>query len=884
MSFIGLTLTKRGRNLIASAISEDTPLNITHIELGEGMYNGTFSEKKELSKKVMEIPVKSVKRNDGEVVINCDFNSRDALKAFYFREVGIIGNGVLCYYDNSGDDAEYIDPEIETVVKQKRLRFTLSISSDVTVAVKIDSELYALKEETEAEIHELREETAEKIDGLKKSVSDGKSNVAEAITDMGINTVSTEDSPATFDILAENIRAITPSLSLQENTAKAKVGSNEVTQQIGYPMGGNIVPGTSDQLLISAGNRVYFTADYKLKSLGGDAEAAHVLTGKTFSSNKAGREKAGTMANQGAKTAALNCGGTYTIPAGYHNGSGKVTANSLASQTGVDSGKAAAGAGQILTGYQAYVNGSKVSGTMANQGAKTAALNCDGTYTIPAGYHNGSGKVTANSLASQTGVDSGKAAAGAGQILTGYQAYVNGVKITGTMPDQRKITNIDARRLNNGDKRYEVAVAAGYHGYNWANNWFEYITYAQLASDIGLTAGKIYKGNTIIGIEGTATGDATATASDILKDKTAYVNGAKVTGTMVKFSDYFYHPNASMNFRGGRTSYTDDTGATVTCSATDFISVYIGAKGFHENTSHEILMLASRFGNASASSVLSGKTFTSSDGFHTSGTMVNNGAVSKELSAGEEYTIPAGYHNGSGKAKAKSLSSQTGVDNGKTAAGAGQILTGYQAWVNGSKVTGTMTNRGAVTTNQSGADGSKLAEVVYTIPAGFHNGNGKIKTFGAIGTYKGDPTTIKCVSTTQSAFLFKRHANSHVNLAAGNSFDVNTGAYADYRVMNFAVGTKVELSSSLWACGNRSIMIFIRRYAKSGDVYEIKATHDATNAIYVQHGASVTIKETSITNGANLTFVWDAANGKITMTVENVSSQWIMHDLYVHVL
>ncbi len=78
-----------------------------------------------------------------------------------------------------------------------------------------------------------------------------------------------------------------------------------------------------------------------------------------------------------------------------------MTANSLASQTVVDSGKSAAGAAQILTGYQAYVNGSKVSGTMANRGAVTQSLACGGSYTIPAGYHNGSGKVIANSLASQ---------------------------------------------------------------------------------------------------------------------------------------------------------------------------------------------------------------------------------------------------------------------------------------------------------------------------------------------------------------------------------------------------------------------------------------------------------------------------------------------------
>lgn len=95
-------------------------------------------------------------------------------------------------------------------------------------------------------------------------------------------------------------------------------------------------------------------------ALSGNAADSQVLTGKTYYNTDAKTKRTGTMANQGAKTASLNCGGSYTIPAGYHNGSGKVTANSLASQT-----SATAGAGDILSGKTAYVNGSRVTGNMA---------------------------------------------------------------------------------------------------------------------------------------------------------------------------------------------------------------------------------------------------------------------------------------------------------------------------------------------------------------------------------------------------------------------------------------------------------------------------------------------------------------------------------------
>ena len=87
-----------------------------------------------------------------------------------------------------------------------------------------------------------------------------------------------------------------------------------------------------------------------------------------------------------------------------------------------------AAAAQILSGYEVLdQHGIKLTGIMEDNGAVSQALNAGGSYTIPAGYHNGSGKVTGNSLASQT-----SATAAAADIYEGKTAWVNGVKVTGT--------------------------------------------------------------------------------------------------------------------------------------------------------------------------------------------------------------------------------------------------------------------------------------------------------------------------------------------------------------------------------------------------------------------------------------------------------------------
>ena len=184
------------------------------------------------------------------------------------------------------------------------------------------------------------------------------------------------------------------------------------------------------------------------------ASRSNILQGKTTVTSDSDDEIVeGIMPNCGAKTASLNCGGSYPIPAGYHNGSGKVTANSLASQTGVQNGKTAIVPAAVRSGYEGWVNGSRVTGNMANYTGNTnrktiAPSTGQQTWKIPAGYHDGNGYVTV----------SVPAAGSAAAIFGSYYCWNSSNSGTiNAYPKDNKV-NIDA----NGTDGFKIKYAGKY--------------------------------------------------------------------------------------------------------------------------------------------------------------------------------------------------------------------------------------------------------------------------------------------------------------------------------------------------------------------------------------------------------------------------------------
>lgn len=352
----------------------------------------------------------------------------------------------------------------------------------------------------------LAEENKTNIAKSIESITNSRNTIRNKLIDFGL--AQNNDQLAA---LATAISNITDNGSVQASVKEGETyripkgyhdGSGTVSGVAGggnYNLQSKTVTPTKAQQPITADEGYYGLSDVTVKAIpeayqdvtAVTATAADVLATKVIV-DATGRVTTGTMPNNGAVSKTLDATTTsYAVPAGYHSGTGSVS---------------------IVTETKTLTPTKQQQVVPATSGKVISSVTVE---AIPGNY-----------------IDTTDATATAATILDGETAYVGGVKVEGTMPNN----GAAEKTLTTTETSY--TIPEGYHngeGTVIVVPETKTVQPSRSEQNVTPTAGKVLSKVTVGAIPANLidTTGATAEASDILSGQTAYVNGAKVTGSMV---------------------------------------------------------------------------------------------------------------------------------------------------------------------------------------------------------------------------------------------------------------------------------------------------------------------------------------------------------------
>lgn len=271
----------------------------------------------------------------------------------------------------------------------------------------------------------------------------------------------------------------------------------------------------------------------------------------------------------------------------------------------------------------------------------------------------------------------------------------------------------------------------------------------KVAGDTDLTAKNIKSGVNIFGVDGSFTSNGTqssgqtiAVADDILTGKSAWAKGAEVQGSMPNNGDVsntITTQNGTCTIPAGYTS-----GGTIKAQLTPvaLTNTIINGSSFQESTKdygwrstveipegyHSAVTLTKDFSSmlpapeteGAATQLLTGYDLYNHDGQLINGSMANNGKVTQTLNGTTtSYTIPAGYHNGTGTVSHATVNipdPTITVSNTGLITASGNWTAGFTTDTSYSK-TQQLTTKAATTITPTTTEQTAVASGIYTTGA-----------------------------------------------------------------------------------------------------------------------------------------------------------------------
>lgn len=501
-----IIITGDGQKLLARIAAGEVSAVFTGISTTDDQYTDDELQRLSTLKNIrQQADILNIEvKDDATIVISSYVNNQELEKGYYVATVGIYakvqGEEEILYGASRVGNRPFLPGFSETLTGIS-IRFTLKVGNSRNIVVNVDEttslttgEFYAYRQDFDEALLKIEFPQFEDYSSGGTEIPAPEDAINQIITGTG-RTVLLQYIKASLKGLL-NLAQRALSIAMGKNQARVFATSAALDAWLA-------VPANVEQL--NVGDNFYITAtdvpDYWWDGTQKQKLETQKVDLTTYDQRIAANSSSISELNG-------NISSLETKITSFEQTKSEIVASGLGKSLGLIASNTWA---QIVDKVKTVVNHGSWNETILTSG---------GTVTVPAGYHNGSGKVTGPTLAGLVGsnvnLDSGA------RMLSGYTAYgANGTKHSGSIINRSATIQTVVADTSDSNKSIYwingtnlwIIPAVGYWGsWDWNSSRIQIA-----ASTLGVNAAKVLNDTTICGVTGTVamktSGSTAVTAS-----------------------------------------------------------------------------------------------------------------------------------------------------------------------------------------------------------------------------------------------------------------------------------------------------------------------------------------------------------------------------------